>query len=337
MVHDDGNRSGPENEPRVRKPVNPVVTFGKYVLAAVPIVWIFHIIDLDKLGSSLRSTEVWTVPVMAVLIVLLMVLQGVKWWMLLRAFLPHLSIAEVLSCHFKGIYYSIFLPTSAAQDVVRTVLLARSSDYGIVWGATWLARISGLMVMLALSVYGMFTIDAASGPPGTGVLLALSGAVIGGMGIISFSKRFTRGLRMTGAKLLPRKVMATIEHVREGIYRYRDKRSCLVQVLLVTVIAQSLMVLNAVFLIRGITGRFYFAECFTYIPLIEIVCLSVPLTPNGIGVRDALSALMFHKIGLPSEQLGTYVILGFASIVLKVVGGVPVLFESIAALRKKSD
>ncbi|MBN1761326.1 MAG: flippase-like domain-containing protein [Chitinispirillaceae bacterium] len=316
-----------------------LLTVGKLLLAALPIIWIFHYINIEKLGHSLQTTAWWTLPVMMLCILSLMFLQGIKWWMLLHAFLPDLSIAEVLSCHFKGIYYSIFLPTSAAQDVVRTVLLARNSDYGIVWGATWLARISGLVVLLGLSLYGIITVQPAMRPPGTTLLFIVSGGGILLLSAVTFSKLLTRRIRIIVSKILPRKVVATVEHIREGVYHYRNRRGCLLQVLLVTIVSQGIVVMNAVFLMKGITGKWYIAECFAYIPLIEIICLSVPLTPNGIGVRDALTALMFHAIGLPAEQLGTYILLGFASIVMKVVGGVPVLFYWITSLtgRNRND
>jgi uncharacterized protein (TIRG00374 family) len=308
----------------------------KYLLAFLPIAWILLRIDFGRLRHALATTESWVIPVMVLLAILLMFLQGFKWWVLLRAFIPHLSLSEVLSCHFKGIYYSMFLPTSAAQDIVRTVLLSRNNDYGIAWGATWLTRISGLIIMLLLSLYGVISIDAASAPPGMTAIVLTSAVGVVLMTVMSFSKRFTRLFRSVFVKISPVKVISAVEHIRDGIYRYRHKRACLLTVILITIATQVLFVVNAIFIIRGITGRFYIAECFMYIPLIEIICLSVPLTPNGIGIRDALSALMFHRIGLPAEQLGTYVLLGLGVVVLKSVGGVPLLYEWVAGTKKRS-
>jgi uncharacterized protein (TIRG00374 family) len=264
-----------------------------------------------------------------------MFLQGIRWWVLLRAFLPELAIAEVLSCHFRGIYYGIFLPTSAAQDVVRSVLLSRTADFGVAWGATWLTRITGLVMMMLLSMGGLLFIDRDSSPTGLAAAMFASGVLILILGIMSFSKRSTRFLRMLSRRLLPGKIVDTMEHIREGVYRYRDKRGSLAVTMALTLVTQVLFVVNAILMIRGITGRWFIAECFIYIPLIEIVCLSVPLTPNGIGIRDGLSALMFHQMGLPPEQLGTYILLGLATILLKLTGGVPVLYDSLAALKRR--
>jgi glycosyltransferase 2 family protein len=310
--------------------------YGRYILAVVPLIWIFQRIDLAALVAVLRGTAFWVVPAVVVFGISLMFMQGIRWWVLLRAFLPHLSLSEVLSCHFKGIYYGIFLPTSAAQDVVRSVLLSKKNDYSVAWGATWLTRISGLVVMLLLSLYGAVTIDMHSAPAGMRVLIASMGGIVVLTGILSFSKRFTRHIRILLAKALSPGIMSFLEHIREGVYQYREKRRTLAGLMAITVLTQILFVVNAIVLIRGITGAFYIAECFMYIPLIEMICLSVPLTPSGIGVREGLSAMMFTAIGLPSEQLAAYVMISLGYVVLKLVGGIPVLYEVIVGLSKRS-
>lgn len=308
---------------------------GRYVLAIIPLAWIFHLIDFHRLRGALESTALWTIPAMIFMAVMLMFLQGIRWWVLLRAFLPKLSVAEVLSCHFKGIYYSIFLPTSAAQDVVRSVLLSRTADYGVAWGATWLTRITGLAVMMLLSICGIAFVERGVAPPGMAAAMFASGGLIVILGVLSFSKRSTRIFRGLSKKLLPVKATETIEHIREGVYRYRDKHAGLALTLVLTTVTQILFVVNASLMVKGITGTAHLVECFIYIPLIEIICLSVPLTPNGIGIRDALSAFMFHRMGLPAEALATYVLLGLGTILIKIVGGVPVLYDALVAFGGK--
>ncbi len=302
----------------------------KYAVALVPIIWIFRSVDFGKLASAFKTTAPWVIPFIVFLGIFLMLLQGVKWWILLRAFMPGLPLPEVLSCHFKGIYYSIFLPTSAAQDVVRSVLLSRNNDYGVTWGAAWLARITGLLAMLMLSLYGVLTIDSSAAPRGMLPVTAAAWGIILLLGFMSFSKRLTRVFNSALAGIAPPAFMTAVRHIRDGIYRYRAKLPCLLGVMLITLAIQALFVLNAVMMIRGITGKFFVAECFMYIPLIELICLSLPLTPNGIGIRDGLSALMFAQMGLPPEQLGTYVLLGFGTVAIKLVGAVPVIRDAVA-------
>ncbi len=304
----------------------------KYLIAFLPIAWILLRIDFIELRNAISATEWWVIPVISLLTIILMFLQGFKWAVLLRAFIPDLSLSRVLSCHFKGIYYSLFLPTSAAQDVVRTVLLSRNNDYSIAWGATWLTRISGLFVLLMLSFIGLLLMEPAAIPKGMVPATVISWCIIILIIFMSFSKKLTRLFNRIIKKVMPERFILTMERIREGIYRYRTRKFCLVKVLFITLITHLLFILNAVLMFRGITGAFHIKECLLYIPLIEVICLSVPLTPNGVGIRDALSALMFNRIGLPDEQLGTYIIFGLITVILKVVGGIPILYEWLKKL-----
>lgn len=241
--------------------------------------------------------------------------------------MPAMSLKEALIYHFKGNYYSIALPSSAAQDIVRTVLVSKKNDYAVAWGATWVARISGLVVLALISLYGLVTLDEKYLPPGVFQILIVISFAIVLVVVFSFSKTSTFLFRKLFKRLIPRKILETVENVRDGIYFYRTRRLYLFLVLLITVLVQFMVVFNAAMILKGITGRWYITECIAFIPLIEILCLSLPLTPNGIGIRDGLVALMFNQIALPVEQLGTYIILGFTPVLLKLTGGVPVLWE----------
>jgi len=301
----------------------------KYLFALLPLVWIFWKIDFGNLTVTIGEIAWWTLPAIVGLGLVLMFLQGMKWWLLLRAFMPAISLKEALVYHFKGNYYSIALPTSAAQDIVRTLLIARKNDYAVAWGATWVARISGLIVLVIISMYGLLTLDSVLLPKGAFQVLIVISILIMLMVLFSFSKTSTKLFRKIFRRFIPEKFLLIVENIRDGVYFYRNKKRHLVLVLLVTILIQFLMVFNAAMILNGITGKWFISECMAFIPIIEILCLSLPLTPNGIGIRDGLSALMFHQIALPVEQLGTYIILGFFTILLKLVGGIPILWEMI--------
>lgn len=310
-----------------------LVRTGRYILAAAPLVWIVWRIDLRELSGTVRTTAWWTVPVLVGAVLTAMMLQGVRWWMLLRAFTPSLSLTKALKCHFSSLFYSIALPTTAAQDVVRSFMITSHVPYQTAWGATWVARILGLGALALLSIYGFATIDRSVLPPGFSISLAVSFMILLALGVFSFSKRLTRPLRLLLERLTPGRALNVVGEIREGIYRYRGRKWVLVIVSLLTLLTQLILVGAPAVILLGITDRLLLAECFAFLPLIEIVCLSVPLTPNGLGVKEALLAIMFAHLGLNAEQLGVYILLGFLSIMVKLVGAIPV---AIDLMRRRS-
>lgn len=305
----------------------------KWILAIGPLAWIIFRTDLGKLYHVIQNIAWWTLPAVTFFIGGAMFLQGVRWWLLMRAFIPDLKFTRMISYHFIGLFYSLVLPSSAAQDVVRTVLASKKHDYSVSWGATWLCRILGLFVLAAFSLYSLMNMELSLLPPNTINIIFTVFLLIALLLFLSFSKKITAPIRSVVQRFLPEKIMRTAEKIREAVYNFRDKKAVLVQVLLITVVTHGFGVLNACFIIKGITGRFYFMECLAFLPIIEIISTSLPITPNGVGVRESLMVLMFNFIGLSKEHLGTYVIIGIYALLLRLVGIVPVLIGSF----KKKD
>jgi uncharacterized protein (TIRG00374 family) len=299
---------------------------ARLLIAIVPVAWIFLTIDWRKMAQAVFATTWWTIPLLFTTIMIGMILQGLRWWMLMRPFAPSLPFLTTMKAHFLGLYYSIVLPTSAAQDVVRAMILSKTTDYSLSWASTWLSRIIGLLVLAIMSVYGLLKINRSALPPFFFESVMSAFALLILLIIFSFSKRFTSPFRKLAAGILPKKVQAALENIRESVYKYRGKTGVFLAVFLITACMQLTITIGACFVIQGITGRFLLYESLLYLPVIEILCISIPLTPNGIGVREGLLALMFMQVGLSKEQLGIYIVLGFFSISLKLVGGLALLF-----------
>jgi len=258
-----------------------------------------------------------------------MFLQGLRWWILLRAFSKKLSFLQSIAYHFSSLFYSLVLPNSTAQEVVRTVFVSKHAGAAVSWSAAWVCKITGLIVSFALSVYGLMTIS------GSGISKGIFNAAIGLFVVIcilfglSFSKKLTTPFRKTAQKLIPLKYLSKAENLREGIYQFRNKKLYLLTATLVTILAQLLVIISVSVVIKGITGSSYIIQCIAFIPLIEIISMAQPITPNGVGVREALIALMFNHLQLSSEQLSVYIIISNLAILMKLVGAIPVLYGMI--------
>jgi uncharacterized protein (TIRG00374 family) len=287
--------------------------------------------------NALIKTSWWALPIVSGAILMSMFLQGVRWWMLMKAFIPNISFKRVMNHHFSAIFYSLVLPTSAAQDIVRSVLISKENDYSVVWGASWMTRILGLLVLALFSLIGIVFIDRNAMPHSFFVLFIITIILIVMLCFLSFSKRFTSKIRSFIRKRFPSsKLLDTLENVRNGIYLFRHKKKNVLMVLGLTIIVQFILVGYSSLIIKGLSGHFYVMECFTYIPLIEILCMSIPLTPSGLGIREVLLKLMFAKIGLNDEQLGVFITFGFMGIILKLVGGIPVAYNLLKTKQKQS-
>lgn len=283
---------------------------------------------MAKLIPNLRHVPIWTLPLVSAIALLLVFFQGYKWWLLIRCFITDLPLTKAMSTHLIGTFYSLVLPTSAAQDFVRASLLSKEGDYPVIWGSSWVSRIFGLMTYGLFSICSLYYIRKFYNlPDELSFVITITLLTIPAMFLLSFSKKITKNLRGLTQKILPRKLLVIVENIRESIYQFRYKKTQLFVNFLITLLLTLFGVFNCSLIIKGITGHFYFLECLAFIPLIEIITMTLPLTPSGIGVRESLTAVMFGTIGISNERLAIYVSISLFLNTLKLVGGIPLLFK----------
>jgi len=305
----------------------------RVILVIAPLVWIYTRTNAADLGETLRSIHLPFLIYILAAYFFGMFLQGTKWWILIRRFVPELKLSKALSVHFESAFYSIALPTAAAHDVVKSVILSRSHSPQVVWAAAWICKLMGFLALIILSVFGALYIQSEILPDNFRSSLIAALAVVTVMAAASFSKRITRPLRTIMAAVLSPKIMSRAEKFREGIYIFKHERTTLLQTFLITAATHLLIMFTISFTIYAITGKFYLIECLAFVPLIEIVALSLPLTPGGIGIREAMMAAFFMHLGLSPEQTASYVTISLLVPMLKLTGGVCPLYR-FAAKRK---
>lgn len=313
---------------------NLVFNLLKIAALIIPFIWIFKQIEISEFFSAIKKVQWWTIPVFFLANFTAVFLQGTRWWVLLHAFSKKISFLRSMSYHFSSHFYSLVLPNGAAQEVVRTMFASKETGSVISWSAAWICKITTVIISFVISFSGLLIISRSDLPDFITQILILLLILIIFLITISFTKRFTRPVRKLFLSFKNNKVLKWLENLREGIYQYRTKVKELSIVIILTSIMQFFLLAGVIFVIQGITGTKYIAECIAFIPLIELISMIQPFTPNGIGIREALVALMFKHIGLSSEELGIYIIVSNLSIFIKLTGAIPVLYGIIKKKKK---
>jgi uncharacterized protein (TIRG00374 family) len=321
------------------------LTILKIFFTIAPFVWIFRQIHLSQLRDALARFDWHLIPLIVLIFILqLYFFQSYRWWLLLRAFLPQIPYLKILNLHAKGLFYSLVLPTSAAQDFVRALLLTRKGndyDYRVVWGSTGITKLFGILTQLMLGVIGIVLIHTSLPSWIIQVLVAAS-AVILLTTFMFFSKKMTRHLGAMFTRLLPAgKIMTVVKSIRQGIYIYKEKPRQLLQSLFVALVMNIVGIVNASLIFKGITGHFFFWETLAFLPCIELLVVSLPITPSGIGIRELLlSFFLSIYLKLPAEEVGLFVLIAFSANLLRLLGSTAILYETVTKalpVRKKTD
>ena len=318
-----------------------LINIAKLLATVLPFILILGTSKFDKIASLSKNIPLESLVLIAAISLSGMALQGIRWWYLLRVFIKDIPLGKVLQVHFKAIFYSIAVPSALAQDVIRAALFSRESDYKVAWGASWVARVLGMAAYIPIALTGWLLIDKSMIPGWINYALIGIFVIIAVTLMLSFSKKLTRPLRGIVNKIIPLRIMTIMENIREGIYMYRGKILPMAVASVLTLIMQVLCVSLAVMILDAVSGHFFWKECFFFIPAIETAVVSVPITPNGMGIREGLTYFFMQiYLHLSPEQISLYVIFSILVTSLKLAGCIsflPDLFKKIFPSKKARD
>ncbi len=261
-----------------------------------------------------------------------MVLQGVRWWMLLRTSATDLSLGRTLEYHFAASFYSLILPGASAQEIVRAYLLSKSVDYGVVWGSTWLSKLMGLIGWVFVGIIGYFVESQLlyHWNSQIGVLLFVVALSLLLALCLSFSKRVTRLIRLLLERHLPTTIVSSLSEIREAIFIFRFQKRTMFWAFLVTICLQIMLVFGTSLVVYAINGNFMFWSLAALLALIEVIVVILPLTPGGVGIREGLITLLFNQAGLGIEEIGIYIFLNTLGILVRLLGAIPVFLGRVS-------
>jgi glycosyltransferase 2 family protein len=299
----------------------------QFVLMVSPFAYIYYSVTWSEFLQAMETISLLLLSVITIVVFVSIFLQGFRWWILLRVTQKELPLLPTMLHHLKGVYYGLIMPGGSSADIVRAYSISKEINLSAAWGVALMSRLMGLGVLLVLSIVGFFYMDVSFLGEYTGVMLLFLSMIFTVGAYLSLNKKLTSRVRVFLTPYLPLKVMKQIESIREGVFVLKSNKKALLINLIITVIIQTMLILNVSLALFMISGKVIYIEIFALFPLVELVSGLQPLTPNGAGVREGLSLGVFKYLGLTITHFGIYVLLIIYMNLLKVACGVPLLFS----------
>lgn len=271
-------------------------------------------VGADRLWMALTSIEpVWFLIALAIHL-LGIVIRTVRWSMLVKAQGVRVSFGRLFYLYMAGTFFNTFLPTGIGGDVVKIVDLTPESGGARAFSTVLADRLTGILGTLLIALV-VALIDPADVPPS---IVAL---VVGVSGVTLLAT-----LLLTQRHLLDRvlgyvpgwsKLLAKdkIRRVYEALTSYSP--GVIVRSTLISLPFTLTLIASQYALAIGLGIRVpvqYFA---LFIPIAALVQL-LPISFNGLGVREGAFQVLFGTVNVASEQA---VALSLMYYILRVVAG----------------
>jgi len=275
----------------------------RVLLSAGLIAGMIYLVGPEKIWASFSGMEIWPLLLACALFALGQVLMALRWQVVLRSLCgkpPGIWYLNGL-CHI-GMFFNFFLPSTVGGDVVRAEMAksfsgGRFESYTAVLFDRFSAFVAVVLIgtiALCLSFATMSWLDWR---------FALLGLFFNLIAVLAFVVLET-SLADRMLDLLNRgplvKLIAKLRNVLALLQGCVANRPMLFHIVVLALVIQTIMVAVVYNLGVALGLEVDILFHFVAVPILALVTL-VPLSVNGLGVREVSFVALYWQVGVPSE------------------------------------
>ncbi len=278
--------------------------------------------DLREFWEVLSSAD-WRLVLVAGFLHLATVLPSVvRWKSILADFSIRTPFWKLTQICMIGYFFNMLLPSAVGGDFFRAFYLARRESRGMstTLTTTFVDRVAGLFAMLLIGLVSILIypvrVHGRSLLPLMG-LLALGFSI----GIVLLFHPWSHAQMH---RLLQRfglvRLIERFELVYQGLNQLRGNSRTILIMTLSSLVIQITVIVAMWFAALSIGIKAPFSLFLVFIPLVNL-SVAVPLTINGMGLREAVYYLLFSEVGVPVEAAVTLSLLNLVVVAMTAVPG----------------
>ena len=320
--------NGPAPGQGARGRAKPILVFlAKLIVSATLIGFLLSRLSLEEIRQAMESPH-WGWLLAALGVYGLSAFGGaLQWSWILQAAGISAPRREIRRLYFIGLFFNNFLPANIGGDAYKIVDLGRREHraHGV-FCATLLDRLLGLGALTTLGA--MFL----AGTSAAGVLLPRSSLVLLPVLLVlvlalSFllSRRIGQQLPGLFRRLKLVRLADQLAKITEEFGLYRRRARWLGGIFLFSMVVQLLRMVTHLLVALGLGFVLGWQQVFQLMVLIPVLAISLtlPVTINGIGLRESISANLLTWAGLTAGQAVAMEVAAYlVQVVFSLQGGV---------------
>jgi uncharacterized protein (TIRG00374 family) len=287
----------------VRANRKKLLGLSQVALSLLLLVWLFSRVSLQEVVQTLANIH-WGWYVLAFLLFQLnVVIRAYRWHVLLRALNDEPKFGYLVYLYYIGFFANNFIPSGFGGDLVKVVSLRQSHGRGAeALSSVLMERVTGLvgssLIALVALVWNLsihaLTLDLPS------ILWALIIVTAVGIPLAFFVARWSDPIQVLNriypqAPNLP--LYSKFENLVNTIHRYPLR--ALITSLLISIPFTLNLILVQITIAWALGVHLPFRIFALFVPIIAIINL-LPITFNGLGLREGIYTFLFVPVGVPA-------------------------------------
>src|SRR5574338_731449 len=307
-----------------RKGRHALLILIKIAVSATLLTLLLRRADLGSVVQGLRGANPLWIVVALALYVFSIGVSAWRWQRLLGALNVRLPLSRLFESFLVATFFNNFLPSNVGGDVIRIADTAKAA--GSKTAATTVVLLDrgiGLLGLFLIAAVGA-TISRWStvetGPVGATTLWA--GLVVGTVVSVPvlMAPQIITVLLAPVRRLHPEWIDERLDRLTTALTRFRESPRAMLATFGGAVIVQAVMVLFYFALALSLRIPIDLPHLALLVP-ISFVVQMLPISINGLGVREAFFGLYFGRLGLPLHSALLLSLGGAAAVMLVSIAG----------------
>jgi len=307
------------------KPV--VILIVKLVVSAGLLVYLLSRIHIERFWGTLASADFSYIAFALIVYLFTQSISALRWAVLARPMGFATPFKDIVVYYLIGMFFNLFAPGTVGGDVSRVYYLARDGDRGAPNGwarstlpaavSVFMDRAVGMAVLVWLGALGLALFPRYNVP----------------MLVRSITFTLAVGFIVAGVcvpllrRLLPEDGHPFVVKLRLALRSYRSRWQAIPQAMVLSFVIHLIQAWIHVVLGRAIGLDIPFSFSIILYPLVGTFS-AIPISLNGIGLREGGYLFLLAVIGVNSTQGVTFGILLFVVVALdSLIGGLAFLLK----------
>ncbi|HTO91270.1 MAG TPA: lysylphosphatidylglycerol synthase transmembrane domain-containing protein [Candidatus Sulfotelmatobacter sp.] len=285
----------------------------KLALSGALMTFLFRRIPAHEVAQALSHADRnWLIAAGSVMIASNL-LGAYQWWRLLAAIEIRIPLWKVCAYYHVGLFFNNFLPANIGGDIARVADASRHSR-------TRAAAISTVMMDRAMGTLALAGLALVTTLPAID-RFHLSIAYLALVAFFALSAiflwallhpRFLDTLESVLTRVGLGRLKPHLDELARNLAGFRGQRTLLLEVLGVAVVVQVARIGVHVLVARSFGLNVPLPYFFLFVPLLAVI-ISLPISFNGIGLREGAGVVLFGLVGVGraaafSLQFTTYLV-----------------------------
>ena len=269
----------------------------RVVVSTILLAWVLSRANLREVLAAAAGAQLPLLLFAYALNFVGVLITAVRWRGLLEAHGVNAPMGFLVRSVLVGVFFNNFLPSTVGGDAMRAYDLYRLAQRSAPMTSVVVDRLLGLIVLTLFALVSLpFASQLTSRTPGLSLLVVGGGA---GLLIVAWSifSAGSFGILLRMLSKLPAGLSAPAGRLFGGFGAYRGQTAALVRGFGWSFLLQSNVILYYVVIARAFGYDIPVIDFFLMVPLVLYVMM-VPITVNGIGLRENVFALFFAAYGI---------------------------------------